>query len=76
MLGATALPTPDRPYPFGEAVGEMDIEAFLGIRDWLEHACVTHGARTTGAGIGFGQADLSIELDGHRYDISIRPVPR
>lgn len=54
----------------------MDVEAFFNIRTWVQHACEAQGAKTVGAGIGFGQADIDIDLEGHVYNISIRPVMR
>lgn len=63
-------------YPFGENVPEMDIEAFLNMRNWLEDAVTAKGARVTDAGIGMGAADLGIELDGWGYSLSIRPRPK
>lgn len=54
----------------------MDVDAFFNMRDWLQAACEAKGARMTGGGIGCGQADIDIELDGHHYNISIRPLRR
>lgn len=64
---------------FGNLVSDleaMDVEAFMNIRTWVQHACEAQGAKMTGAGIGLGQADLDIEIEGHVYNISIRPLPR
>lgn len=63
-------------YPFGFAIPEMDTEAFFNMRDWLQQACEAKGAKMTGGGIGMGQADIDIELDGCSYNISIKPLPR
>lgn len=60
-------------HPFGQTLSEMDLTAFLNMRDWLEQTVVDAGAKTTDAGIGAGQADIGIVLDGHAYGISIRP---
>lgn len=71
--GTTELPT----FGFGTAEGglaSMDVHAFLNMRDWLQAACEAKGARMTGGGIGCGEADIDIELEGHRYNISIRPL--
>ena len=57
-------------------VGVDDTEAFFNMRDWLQRACETAGARQTGGGIGLGQADIDIELEGHHYNVSIRPLRR
>jgi len=53
---------------------DMDHTAFLNIRNWLEQALITHGAKRTGGGIGFGQADIDITLDGMPYNVSIKPL--
>lgn len=71
---ADSSPSPE--YPFGCYIHEMDTEAFLNMRDWLKKACEAQGAKMTGGGIGMGQADIDIELDGCRYNISIKPLPR
>ena len=62
-------------YPFGCALPEMDVEAFLNIRDWLEKALVAAGAKITDAGVGMGQADLGFQIDGMPYGVSIKPRP-
>lgn len=54
-------------------IAAEDIEAFFNMRDWLQAACEAKGAKSVGGGIGCGQADIDIELEGHRYNISIRP---
>jgi len=54
----------------------MDVDAFLNMRDWLQAACEAKGARFTGGGIGCGVADIDIELDGHHYNITIKPLRR
>jgi hypothetical protein len=67
------------PYGFGSKGGgltSMDTEAFFNMRDWLRKACEAAGGRFTGGGIGMGQADIDIELEGCHYNISIRPLPR
>jgi hypothetical protein len=62
-------------YPFGATLDEMDVASFLNMRDWLTNAAEAMGAKTVGGGVGLGQADIDIELDGFRYNISIRPLP-
>ena len=57
-------------------LSEMDIEAFLNLRDWLTSAVEARGATVTGGGVGCGQANIDIKLDGYRFDISIRPQRR
>lgn len=66
----------DEKYPFGATLDEMDVPTFFNMRDWLEKAVTAKGAKVVGAGIGLGQADIDIELDGGRFNISIRPLPR
>lgn len=63
-------------HPFGFSLDQMDVEAFFNMRDWLTTAVEAKGAVRKGGGIGCGQADIDIELDGCRYNISIRPLPR
>ena len=55
---------------------DMDLEAFLNMRDWLEGALTQSGAIIEGAGIGGDQADVSFSLEGMRYSVSIRPLPK
>lgn len=57
-------------------LASMDVEAFLNMRNWLQEALEAKGAKIWGAGIGCGQADVSIDLDGFSYNVSIRPTPR
>lgn len=55
-------------------LGFEDIEAAFNMRGWLQKACELHGARMVGGGFGMGQADIDIELEGCRFNISIRPI--
>jgi hypothetical protein len=62
---------------FGAEEGDlasMDVEAFFNMREWLQQALEAKGAKVWGAGIGCGQADVSIDLDGCSYNVSIRPT--
>ena len=70
------LQMPGVPEPGAGIEGIDDTEAFFNMRDWLQKACEAKGARKTGGGIGCGQADIDIELEGHHYNISIRPLRR
>lgn len=66
------------PRGFGSEEGglaSMDVEAFLNMRNWLQDAIESKGAKIWGAGIGCGQADISFELEGCAYSVSIRPTP-
>lgn len=57
-----------------DGLGFTDMEAALNMRDWLERACEAAGGKRVAGGIGFGQADIDIELEGCRFNISIRPL--
>lgn len=57
-----------------EGLGFADLEAAMNMRDWLERACEAAGAKRVGGGIGCGQADIDIALEGCRFNISIRPL--
>ncbi len=75
------LETVELPPLFGFGTPEgglatMDVGAFLNMRDWLQVACEAKGARMTGGGIGCGVADIDIELEGHHYNITIKPLVR
>lgn len=76
------LPASDSfPVPLGfgtddGGLASMDVEAFFNMRSWLEDAITAKGAKVDGAGIGCGQADLSFELEGCRYSVSIRPLTK
>lgn len=59
---------------FGKYLDEMDTEAFFNLREWLSKAVEAKGAEVTGAGIGGGQADIDIKLEGFQYNISIKPI--
>ena len=51
-----------------------DYEAGLNSRGWLEDAIVAKGAKVDGKGFGMGVADISFELEGHRFEVTIRPL--
>ena len=68
FITTTELP----PLALAEDFG--DPETLLNSRDWLQSALEAKGAKITGAGIGCGQADLSIGLDGCKFNVSIRPI--
>ena len=51
-----------------------DPETLLNSRDWLRSALEAKGAKINGGGMGCGQADLDIVLEGCRFNVSIRPL--
>ena len=71
-IAASPPASPD--FPFGGTLEEMDVTAFFNMRDWLTSAVEAKGAEKVGGGIGLGQADIDIKLEGCRYNISIRPL--
>jgi hypothetical protein len=62
---------PTGPEALSEDFG--DPIALLNSREWLQKSLEARGARITGGGVGGGQADLDFELDGCRFNVSIRP---
>jgi hypothetical protein len=65
------LTTEFPPLPVGVS-GDFDL--LLNLRDWLTDAMVAKGAKFTGGGVGCGQADIDITLEGMRYNVTIAPV--
>lgn len=53
-----------------------DPAQLLNMRKWLERACEAQGAKVTGGGIGMGTADVDIQLEGHGYYLTIKPIIR
>lgn len=51
-----------------------DPEQLLNMRGWLEKAVVAKGAEFEGGGVGMGEADIDILLEGHRFNIRIKPL--
>ena len=54
---------------------DMDIEAFLNMRDWFQDAISAKGGKIIDTGMGMGRADLGVELDGCEFSVQIRPRP-
>lgn len=50
-----------------------DAESLWNSRRWLEAALTAKGAKVTGAGMGMGQADIDILLEGYKFNVSIKP---
>lgn len=64
----STIAVPDALHPdFG------DIESMFNMRTWLEGCVTAKGAKVVGGGMGMGSADIEIVLEGHEYDINIRP---
>lgn len=64
-------PDADKPLGFDSA---DEIEPAFNMRQWVSKALQDKGAKQIGAGIGFGEADIDIELDGHHYNIRIKAL--
>ena|ERR1700684_477549 len=67
---------PMMPQLEGSTLGFDDIDAAFNMRDWLQKACEAQGAKITGGGFGGGVADISIELEGHDYWLTIKAMKR
>lgn len=56
----------------------LDADALFNLRDWVEQAIIAKGGKTVGAGIGcdgaMGVADLQVELEGHEFNLEIKPL--
>ena len=50
-----------------------DPEQMLNMRDWLQKAIEAKGAEMTGGGIGMGMADIDFMLEGHEFNVTIKP---
>lgn len=70
-----AVNLPEGVVPQGD-LGFEDIGAAFNMRDWLQKACEDAGAVRKGGGFGFGEADLDIELEGHMFNVTIKPLSR
>jgi hypothetical protein len=76
-IGDPNLTVVNLPMGLENAVGDLgfeDIDAAFNMRDWLQRACEAQGAKMTGGGFGGGEADISIELEGHEYWLTIKPI--
>ena len=69
------IATVDEPSP---EFSRLDLDSLFNMREWVRAALETKGAKCVGAGIGcggtMGIADVQVELDGHQYNIEIRPL--
>jgi hypothetical protein len=48
----------------------------LNMRAWLQAAVEQAGAIMSGGGCGMGEADIDVRLEGHDYNIRIKPIIR
>lgn len=55
---------------------DMDLEAFMNLRDWVQKALEDAGGEIIDSGMGAGKADLGLQLEGYDYSISMRPRTR
>jgi hypothetical protein len=55
-------------------LGFEDIGAAFNMRDWLQDACEAKGAKMIGGGFGMGAADIDVELEGCKFNITIKPI--
>jgi len=53
-----------------------DLTVLFNIRNWFRKACEAKGAIFTGGGIGLGEANIDIELEGYAFNICIKPMIR
>lgn len=63
--------------PCGPEIGCLgfdDLEAAFNMRGWLQKALEAAGGKMTAGGFGFGMANLWVELEGHTYEVTIKPV--
>ena len=51
-----------------------DAEELMNLRNWLEEAIASKGAKIKETGLGMGGADLWIELDQMPFFVHIQPV--
>lgn len=90
LLGSTPLPQGEEvndqmalPMPANISPEDMtsaddfgDVESLFNSRNWLEKALTKAGASIEGGGVGGEQADLDVSLEGHGFNVSIRPRMR
>lgn len=53
-----------------------DPSQLLNMRYWLQAAIEAKGGKQTGAGCGMGEADIDFTLEGHGYNVTIKPILR
>jgi len=51
---------------------EMDVEITFNMRGWLEKALNVAGAEITGKSAGCNEVDLSIQIEGFPYYVTMR----
>lgn len=51
-----------------------DVPSMWNMRMWLQKAIEAAGAKQDGAGMGMGEADIDFSLEGHRFNVRIKPL--
>lgn len=51
-----------------------DTESMWNMRQWLRSAIEAKGGKQIGASMGMGEADIDFILEGHKYNVVIRPI--
>lgn len=62
------------PYNIESDSGFGDPNQLLNMRYWLQAAIEAKGGQQIGAGFGMGEADIDFELEGHNYNVVIKPI--
>ena len=64
---------PDIPWVEGLAQ-QMDVVAAFNIRSYVQKALEAKGAKIVGAGVGCGGCDLDFVVEGHKFNVWIKPL--
>lgn len=74
-LNRNAKPT-DKPLVEEDVLADDfgDVKTLWNSRIWLQSALEGKGAKVFGYGMGDGQVDLDIKLEGQMFNVSIRPI--
>jgi hypothetical protein len=72
----TALLTQGEPPALELADDFGDPHTLLNSRAWLQKALEKSGGKMFGGGIGGGQADLDVRIEGFEFNVSIKPIVR
>lgn len=49
-------------------------EELINLRDWMRKALEAAGGQTTGSGFGCSWVDIELEIDGHRFEVTVKPI--